>query len=165
MFSRILLAIDDSPSGPAAVSFTTGIARGAPAAVRVVHVNELLVGGRGHFGETAEEAAQVLSTAVTDLRSAGVEASGQVARAGCFDVASRIADAADEWGADVIVLGSRRRVRWGRLRGKGLRERITGLTTLPVMTAPPPLRMADRGALDLSELLTPPETVRSTVRS
>ena len=66
---------------------------------------------------------------------------------------------------DVIVLGSRRRVRWGRLRGKGLRERITGLTTLPVMTAPPPLRVADRGALDLSELLTPPEAVRSTVRS
>ncbi len=48
MFTRILLAIDDSASSEAAVSFATAMAKQSSAAVRVVHVNEYLVGGRGY---------------------------------------------------------------------------------------------------------------------
>ena len=49
MFTRILLAVDGTESGDVAVSFTSALARQFDAQVRVVHVNELLVGGRG-FG-------------------------------------------------------------------------------------------------------------------
>ena len=45
MFTRILLAIDDSDSSEAAVSFATAMAKQSSASVRVVHVNEYLVGG------------------------------------------------------------------------------------------------------------------------
>jgi nucleotide-binding universal stress UspA family protein len=144
MFKRILLAIDDSPSGSAAVSFAVAMAKDS-GAVHVVHVNELLVGGRGHAVETRQEATAVLDTAVAELQDAGVAATGVVFTAHCFNVAPLIAQAAADFSADVIVVGSRRRTRFAALRGKSMRERITGLTTLPVMTAPPALRVEKRG--------------------
>jgi nucleotide-binding universal stress UspA family protein len=146
MFKRILLAIDDSPSGSAAVSFAIAMAKDS-GVVHVVHVNELLVGGRGHAVETRQEAAAVLDTALADLRGAGVAATGVVFTTNCFSVAPSIARAAADFSADVIVLGSRRRGRLALLRGKSMRERITGLTSLPVMTSPPPLRVDKRGTM------------------
>jgi nucleotide-binding universal stress UspA family protein len=144
MFKRILLAIDDSPSGSAAVSFAIAMAKDS-GAVHVVHVNELLVGGRGHAVETRQEATAVLDTAVAELQDAGVPATGVLFTTNCFNLASSIAQAAADFSADVIVVGSRRRTRLAALRGKSMRERITGLTTLPVMTAPPPLKVDKRG--------------------
>jgi nucleotide-binding universal stress UspA family protein len=144
MFKRILLAIDDSASGPAAVSFAIAMAKDS-GVVHVVHVNELLVGGRGHAVETRQEAERVLDTAVAELHDSLVPATGVVITANCFNVAQCISDAAEGFAADLIVVGSRRRSRLGGLRGKGMRERITAVTTLPVMTAPPPLRVTRRG--------------------
>jgi nucleotide-binding universal stress UspA family protein len=146
MFKRILLAIDDSSSGSAAVSFVIAMAKDS-GAVHVVHVNELLVGGRGHAVETRQEAAAVLDAAVAELQEAGVTATGVGFTTNCFNVAPSIAGAAADWSADVIVVGSRRRSRLAFLRGKSMRERITGFTTLPVMTAPPPLRVGKHGHL------------------
>jgi len=68
MFTRILLAIDDSPSSDVAVSFATAMARQSVASVRVVHVNEYLVGGRGFTIETHAEAMRHLEGAVRALR-------------------------------------------------------------------------------------------------
>ena len=162
MFKHILLAIDDSPSGSAAVSHAIAMA-GDAGAVHVIHVNEFAVGGRGHTVETRKEAAAVLETALADLRAAGVSASGVVVTSTCFNVARRITDEAHTWPADVIVVGSRRRSRLGGLRGKGTRDRITGLTSLPVMTSPPPLRLDRRGPLTQSRSALPGTPVRAPV--
>jgi nucleotide-binding universal stress UspA family protein len=160
MFSRILLAVDGTPSGEVATSFAAALARRGGAQVRVVHVNELLVGGRGVTAETEREAMRVVDEAVGTLAGAGVRADGVHFVANCFTVCTRIADAAHEWGADVIVLGSRRRRRLGRLFGKGLRERITAVTDLPTLVAPPPLRVDGRLRLaDLpTDAPTPPQS-------
>jgi nucleotide-binding universal stress UspA family protein len=152
MFSRILLAIDDSASSEAAVSFVTAMARQSSAAVRVVHVNEYLVGGRGHTVETQAEAIQHLERAVNSLRAAGIRTQGSLYLASCFGVETRIANSAHDWSADVIVLGSRRRRRYSRLAGKGVRERVTSLTSLPVLTAPAPLRVASGRIPELRDL-------------
>ena len=144
MFSRILLAVDGSTSGEAAVDFATAMARELGAIVRVVHVNELIVGGRGTAYESESEAMEIVDRAVTELRLAGVHADGVHYLANCFAVGSRIAEAAQDWGADAIVFGSNRRRRWNRLRGAGLRERVTVLTGLPVLTAPAPLKVSRR---------------------
>jgi nucleotide-binding universal stress UspA family protein len=149
MFDRILLAIDDSPSGPAAVSFTMAMARSSRATVHVVHMNELVVGGRGQTLETRGEADEVVTGAVAELQAAGVEATGIVSLANCFTVAHHIVDVAEEFSADVIVVGSRRPSRWGRLRGTGVSEQVMELTSLPVMTAPRPLKVeSERVAWD-----------------
>ncbi|HWD53624.1 MAG TPA: universal stress protein [Acidimicrobiales bacterium] len=151
MFSRILLAVDGRNSGDVAVDFATAIARDSGATVRVVHVNELIVGGRGTAYESESESMEIVDRAVATLRRTGIGADGVHYLANCFAVGQRIAEAAQEWGADAIVFGSNRRRRWSRLRGAGLRERVTALTGLPVLTAPAPLEVArgvHTGSLD-----------------
>jgi nucleotide-binding universal stress UspA family protein len=143
MFTRILLAIDGTQSADVASSFTSALACRLNAMVRVVHVNELLVGGRGFAAETELEAMEIVDRAVAHLREGGVEADGVHFLANCFTLDHRIAEAATEWGADVIVFGSKRR-RLPRFGGKGLRERVTALTGLPTMVAPAPLRVGRR---------------------
>jgi nucleotide-binding universal stress UspA family protein len=156
MFTRILLAIDDSSSSEAAVSFAIALARQSSGAVRVVHVNEYLVGGRGFTVETQSQAINHLEHAVTALREAGIPTEGSLYLTTCFGVEDRIATAAQDWSADVIVLGSRRRRRLGRFGGKGMRERVTSLSALPVLTAPAPLDVTSRRLPDLDELPTKP---------
>ncbi len=70
MFARILLTVDNTESGDTAVSFTCALARRLDSEVRVVHVNELLVGGRGFAAETELEAMNVVDTATARLRGA-----------------------------------------------------------------------------------------------
>jgi nucleotide-binding universal stress UspA family protein len=163
MFNRILLAIDDSPSGPAAVSFTIAMANNSHAPVHVVHLNEFVVGGRGHTLETRNEAAQLVDHAVAELQAAGVDATGEVRLSNCFAVADHIAESAAESGADVIVVGSRPRSRWGGLRGKGVSERIAENTALPVVTAPPPLRVGRERRVELEKTLVARSAVRPSI--
>jgi nucleotide-binding universal stress UspA family protein len=164
MFTRILLALDGTESGDVAVSFATALARQFGSSVRVVHVNELLVGGRGFASRTELESMEIVDEAVGRLRNEGVAADGVHYLANCFTIADRIAEAASGWGADVIILGSKRRRRLSRFGGAGLRERVTSITGLPVLAAPAPLRMARRNpSRDLESLLTVPVDDRSVV--
>ncbi len=141
MLQRLLLSIDESPSGEVGLAFAASLARQDEASVRVFHANELLIGGRGVTHETHDEAVSVLERAVAELRDAGLDASGETALVNCFTLAPRIVEAAERFGADVIVLGSHRHRRFGRLLGRGVRERVIRITSLPVLTAPAPLRI------------------------
>jgi nucleotide-binding universal stress UspA family protein len=158
MFSRILLALDSTESSEVAVSFATALARQSGSSVRVVHVNEILVGGRGFASETERESMEIVDQAVGRLRREGIDADGVHHLANCFTIADRIADAAHDWGADVIVFGSKRRRWFLRLGGAGLRERVTALSGLPVLVAPAPLKLGRRNPSRELELF-PPEPV------
>jgi nucleotide-binding universal stress UspA family protein len=151
MFNRILLAIDESDSSEVAISFAMSLALKSPCAVRVVYVNEYLVGGRGFTVKTQAEAINHLENAVTALRSVGIPTEGSLYLTSCFGVKSRIVNAASDWSADVIVLGSRRR-RFARFGGKGMREGVTSLTALPVLVAPAPLAVTTGRLPGMSEL-------------
>jgi len=155
MFNRILLAIDASSSSEAAVSFAMAMAAQSSGTVRVVHVNEYLVGGRGFAAETQTEAISHLENAVAVLRREGIPTEGSLYLTSVFGVEGRIVSAAHDWSADVIVLGSRRRRRLARFGGKGMRERVTNLTALPVLTAPAPLEVTSRKLPEMSELPAP----------
>jgi nucleotide-binding universal stress UspA family protein len=139
MFQRLLVAIDDSPSSPVALSYTCALARAAGGSVHVLHVNPFQVGGRGFTELTETEATELVDDAVGQLRDQGIDATGSVARATCYSLGQIIADAAQIRQSDVIVVGSRRRTRVRRLFGRGAREQITRCSTLPVLTAPAPL--------------------------
>ena len=144
MFERMLLAIDETPAGEVAVSFATALAHENGASVHVVHANIVLLGGRGVTVETNEQSLGVLAGALAQLRAGGVDASGEQFRATIFDVATRIARSAERFGADAVVRGSHRRRRLARLAGAGIRERVARATALPVITAPPPLKVGGR---------------------
>src|ERR1700722_13708677 len=164
MFTRILLALDGTESSDVAVSFATALARQLDSSVRVVHVNELLVGGRGFASTTELESMEIVDEAVGRLRNEGIAADGVHYLANCFTIADRIAEAATGWGADVIVLGSKRRRWFSRFGGAGLRERVTSISGLPVLTAPAPLRMAhDNTARELELIVQTPVANSSAV--
>ena len=155
MFTQILLALDRTDSADVALSFTSGLARDLGARVRVVHINELLVGGRGYAAETEAEAIEVVDSAVARLRGAGVPADGVHYLANVFTPDHTIAESALEWGADVIVFGSKRR-RFPRLTGAGIRERVTALSGLPTLVAPAPLRVGRKVDHDLASVPSQP---------
>ena len=89
--------------------------------------------------ETAAEAEQLVAEAVLSLRLVGVGAEGR-ARPGREDeVAVRIVEESMFWECDAIVLGSRRLHGLERLSGRGVRERVLRLSSLPVLVAPTPV--------------------------
>jgi nucleotide-binding universal stress UspA family protein len=158
MFTRILLAIDETDASEAAISFVAAMARQSGASVRVVHVNEYLVGGRGYTTRTQSEAIEHLEGAVNVLRAAGIKTEGALYLTNCFGIDLRIVNSAHDWSADVIVLGSRRHRRlglFGRLGAKRIRDRVTALTSLPVLTAPSPLHVGNTRVPTLDELVPP----------
>jgi len=144
MFHQLLVAIDDTDSAPVALSFATALARRERASVHILHANRLLVGGRGFTELTPTEATELVDAAVLQLLEQGIDATGSVSRANSFTIGQVIADTAHAHRCDAIVVGSARRVLRARLVhpfGRGTRERITRSSTLPVLTAPSPLRV------------------------
>jgi nucleotide-binding universal stress UspA family protein len=144
MFECFLLAIDETSAGEVGISFATALAHRHQASVHVFHANEFVLGGRGVTVETHDEADRLVAKAVEQLRAAGVEATGEVALANVFTLAPRIAEAASRSGADAILFGSQRHRTLTRLFGRGVRERVTRMTPLPVLTAPAPLKLSGR---------------------
>jgi len=158
MFDRLLLALDDSPAGDVATVFAGALARRTGATVHVLHVNERLVGGNGVTLRTRAEASGLVTAAVHRLAQAGVRAGGSVRVSSYRDVPDRIVAAARERSADAIVLGSNRNRRLGRLFSARVRERTTRRTSLPVLTAPAPMKVtslpgAGGGDLGLDQVL------------
>jgi nucleotide-binding universal stress UspA family protein len=152
MFTRLLLAIDDSPGSEVASAFATALARHHGASVHVFHVNEYLVGGRGVTLRTQAQAKDLLTATVHQLRTAGITTTGSSLRATYRDVPSRIAAAAQERGSDAIVLGSERHRRLGRLFSPHVRARTIRLTSLPVVTAPAPLDVSGTARLTVDDV-------------
>jgi len=165
MFKHILLAIDDSASAAMACSFTVALATSSGGDVEVIHVHELSGIGRGYATESVVAARSRLSTALADLREAGISASGAVATASAAAVVQRIAAAAERCDADVIVVGSSAHRHFHRLRHRKTRERLSRLTTLPVIIAPPPMPIRRHARLDYTELLTPRGRANSSLRA
>jgi nucleotide-binding universal stress UspA family protein len=144
MFRQLLVAIDHTAAAPVALSFATALTRGEVASVHVIHANRVVVGGRGFTELTRAEATALVDTAVLQLLEQGVDATGSVCQVTSFSIGQVIADAARSRQCDAIILGSHRPARWSRLAypfGRGTRERIIRHSSLPVLTAPPPLQV------------------------
>jgi nucleotide-binding universal stress UspA family protein len=132
---RILLAVDASSQSRVAVDAAADLASVSRAEVVAIHVLESREAAVG----SPASAERLVGEAVRRLRERGVEATGSVL-AGTGGVAGRIAGAADSQGADVVVIGSRRRpgpghVMWGSTAG-GLMH----LTRHPILLAESPER-------------------------
>ena len=153
MFQRVLLAVDGTETGDVAASYAGALARSTKAAVRILYVNEMLT-GRGVTRSTNREAGEVVVAAMRALAGGGSGADGLVEVATRGAVAPTIARVAADWGAEVIVVGSRRRKRVGRLSRAGVAGRLGSLTPVPTLIAPPPLDVSrlDPGAIDLPSL-------------
>jgi nucleotide-binding universal stress UspA family protein len=108
MFERMLLAIDGSEPSKRATEVAGDLARKTHAEVVVVHVKERDITWAGGIDlETPEDAHDLVDDTVRTLKDAGVSARGEVHSTVYGRAARVILEAANEVGADVIVMGSR----------------------------------------------------------
>lgn len=136
MWDRLLCAIDQFEAGQSALDVTAGVAATSDASVRVLHIRELSKMARVLPLETPAEAEELVRDAVLSLGMQGVASEGRSCSAQEDQVTRRIVDEAQVWECKAIVLGSRRVRGIARLSGRGVRERILRLSTLPVLVGP-----------------------------
>jgi nucleotide-binding universal stress UspA family protein len=136
VWDRLLFAIDQFESGQAALGFVAGVATANDASVRVLHIREVPRMARALPLENPDEAAELVREAVRSLQWLGVTADGRSCSVLQEHVARRIVEEASLWECQAIVLGSRRLHGFARLSGRGVREHILRLSSLPVLVAP-----------------------------
>jgi nucleotide-binding universal stress UspA family protein len=142
--TRVLVSVEDLSQVRQAVELALGT--GASQA-RVLHLSlREIAGGRRFSLETEAEAARIVEATVLELRMAGIETSGVIRYTMVGKEADAIVAEAAEWGAEEILLGSKRR---GQLA-----TRLLGSVTLRVLqhapcpvlvAAPAPKERAHRG--------------------
>lgn len=143
MYKRILVPIDGSETSNKALVAALQLARDLGGRVRLIHVVEelaYLTGYEQYGGYSAEllrvmreNGAKVLNDGMAIAQAAGVEADNLL-----FDnfggrLAEVVADAAKQWNAELVVVGTHGRRGVGRmLLGSGA-EQILRLSPVPVL--------------------------------
>jgi nucleotide-binding universal stress UspA family protein len=131
---RVLLAIaggnDLGPGVRAAVA-----AAAAPGSkVMVVHIAQGIFGGPGlAYVESDDEIRMTMTAAIRLLGDAGVASEGTVAHAG--PVAKTVAEIAEAWSADMIVIGSSRMGDLGSLLLGSVSHHLLRTTGRPILIA------------------------------
>jgi len=133
VWDRLLFAVDQFESGQTALGFVAGVASANDTSVRVLHIREL---SRAIPLETPADADELVREVVRSLQSLGIAAEGRSCSVFQDHVARQIVMEASLWECQAIVLGSRRLRGMSRLSGKGVRERVLRLSSLPVLVAP-----------------------------
>ena len=143
MYKRILVPVDGSPTCNKALVAALQLARDGGGRVRLVHVVEELtfVNGYdmygGYSGELIkvmrESGAKIINDAMAVAQSAGVEADNRLYDKFGERLGEVVADAAREWNADLIVVGTHGRRGIGRVfLGSGA-EQVIRLAPVPVL--------------------------------
>jgi nucleotide-binding universal stress UspA family protein len=129
-FRRMLVAVDGSPAAHAAVHLVAEWVGGPGADVRVVRVTEerrhTVSSGKPPVETTALEPAHDMTVSAPSLGARNRQ------------LVHGIAEAATDFGADVIVLGFDRTRLAGHRLAPSLRQQIVRATDLPVLVAPTP---------------------------
>jgi nucleotide-binding universal stress UspA family protein len=111
MYERILVAVDQSEYSDRAVDVARDLAHLSGAEVLVLHVKKMILGVSGDRFDAEEESeiGKLLDKDAHRFEEIGVPVSVQVRSAELGRTAHQIVQAATEFGADAIVMGSRGR--------------------------------------------------------
>ena len=110
MYDKILVAVDQSPVAERVLAAARELAQLTKGEVRVVHLREReVLGGRAGVldFETGDEARATAERAVRALAEGGIKASGEARNTPFGHAAREIVEEARDFGAGVIVMGSR----------------------------------------------------------
>jgi len=147
MYSRILVAVDESPHAEHTVRHAAGMAKALSAALRIIHVVDMGwlplgpelaidINALAKARRTAGE--KILAVARAAAHAAGVEAETTLLETAtpAQHVAATIADEAARWPADVLVLGTHGRRVMERLLLGSVAEGVARRSTVPVLLVP-----------------------------
>jgi nucleotide-binding universal stress UspA family protein len=154
MFETIAWATDGSELADKALEHVRELAEIHGSRIVAVHANELLTGRYGGGPLLADEPdlREKIAGQVDELRVAGFEAELKV-RTGSQDVAKLVEKAADEVGADLIVVGTHGR---GAIAGTVMGSVARGLchTSHRPLLVVPPAKRAEASAHETERLTT-----------
>ena len=147
MYSRILVAIDGTPTSEYALRHAIGLAKGLAAALRVVHIIDMgvlplgpeLAVDTGALTKTRRTAGErVLETAREACRASGIEAEMRLLETGApaQRIATAIADEAAAWSAELVITGTHGRTGVQRLLLGSVAEGIARVSPAPVLLVP-----------------------------
>ena len=135
MFGTILLAVDGSVHADQAAELARKLATAAGDEVIVVHVTEIMVGRAAGPVELDgdRQAVERAQQHTKELEAAGVRARVELVRAPVGHVAKVVVDAAEKYGAGVIVMGSRGRTDLAALVLGSVAHKVLHLSDRPVL--------------------------------
>lgn len=146
MYQRILVAIDGSETARRGLDEAIRLAQAGGGRLLLTHVIEeplpLTVNGDWSLPSLPLEAwreagERLLETALAHCHQAGVEAETRLIEAGGRRIGPLIAEAALDWQADLIVVGTHGRRGLDRLLLGSVAEGILRTTRTPVLLLPP----------------------------
>lgn len=139
LFKKILVPIDGSKTSDKALDYALRLAHDGKGQVRLVHcIDELsFLGSHEYSGElmqiARENGNRILQTGTATAKAMGVAADHVLIDRVAQRLGDSVADAAGDWGADLIVIGTHGRRGIGRvLLGSGS-EQIMRLSPVPVL--------------------------------
>lgn len=141
MYQRIMVAVDGSETANHSLREAISLAKDQKAKLAIVHVIDIVVAfGAGQFPDTYIEATREFGRTIIDharktAQMAGIEAevlSPEIVTAG-YHVAETIAQAARDWGADLLVIGTHGRRGVSRLLIGSVAERVVRLAPCPLL--------------------------------
>ena len=143
MFKRILVAVDASQTGELALETAIGLAAESQGQLRIVHVVDTAnvnigaeLADQYKVSESLVDNAQkILNPAERIADAAGVAAEASVITIDALNkrIPEAIADDAEAWSADLIVIGTHGRRGLSRLLLGSVAEGVTRLATKPVL--------------------------------
>ncbi len=139
LFKKILVPMDGSNTSNKALDYAIKMAGSEKAQLRLVHcIDELsLLGGHEYSGEliqlARDNAQTILKAGLVATHAANIEADTRLIDRVGQRLGESVADAAGDWGADLIVIGTHGRRGIGRvLLGSGS-EQIMRMSPVPVL--------------------------------
>jgi nucleotide-binding universal stress UspA family protein len=138
MFKTIVWATDGSELAHGALDHALELARVHDSRIVAVHANELMQGRAAGQPVLADEAdlERQIGKQVEELRSVGIDATLEI-RTGSKDVATLIADAAEEVDADLIVVGTHGRGGFKAALLGSVARALCHTAARPVLVVPP----------------------------
>lgn len=147
MYARILTAVDGSPHSQNALEHATALAKGLAARLRIVHVIDMgwlpigpeLAIDIEPFARARRAAGEKTLAAARDAtRNAGIEAELSLIETArpTQRTAEAIAEEADRWRADLVIVGTHGRSGVQRLLLGSVAEGVARLSAAPVLLVP-----------------------------
>lgn len=141
MFTNIVWATDGSEHADRALDYATAIADREHSHLHVVHIIEMLVGGRvaGQKVFLNEEQldAKIKEQAKQAFAEHGIQTTVHMTPSGIGNIADRIAEIAADTSADLIVVGTRGHSAFGGLLLGSVTQRLLHVAGCPVLAVPP----------------------------
>lgn len=141
MFTRVIWATDGSEHADRAMPYAVQAAQADGAELHIVHVVEKLIGARAAnmdaFANEDDVKAKVERQAKAIAAENGVKTSLDVVVGLENRIGDRIAEIAQDGGADLIVVGTRGHGALGSFVLGGVTQRLLHVSPCPVLAVPP----------------------------